>query len=100
MYSITGTRYSITSPYGPRYSPISGKSEFHNGIDIGAPYGAPVYSLKDGVVNSSLSVSVGQTVSGGQQIANVGATGWATGPHIHFEVIIDGSRVDSAPYYF
>lgn len=126
MYSITGTRYSITSPYGPRYSPISGKSEFHNGIDIGAPYGAPVYSLKDGVVtysgvmsgygnvvvvnhgdistlyahNSSLSVSVGQAVSGGQQIANVGATGWATGPHIHFEVIIDGSRVDSAPYYF
>ena len=126
MYSITGTRYSITSPYGQRYSPISGKSEFHNGIDIGAPYGAPVYSLKDGVVtysgvmsgygnvvvvnhgdistlyahNSSLSVSVGQAVSGGQQIANVGATGWATGPHIHFEVIIDGSRVDSAPYYF
>lgn len=126
MYSITGTRYSITSPYGPRYSPISGKSEFHNGIDIGAPYGAPVYSLKDGVVtfsgemsgygkvvvinhgdistlyahNSSLSVGVGQAVSGGQQIANVGATGWATGPHIHFEVIIGGSRVDSAPYYF
>ena len=126
MYSITGTRYSITSPYGPRTSPISGKSEFHNGIDIGAPHGAPVYSLKDGVVsysgwmtgygnvvvvnhgdmstlyahNSSLVVDVGQSVSGGQQIANVGSTGWATGPHIHFEVIIGGSRVDSAPYYF
>ena len=126
MYSITGTRYSITSPYGPRYSPVSGKSEFHNGIDIGAPHGAPVYSLKDGVVsysgwmtgygnvvvvnhgdmstlyahNSSLAVSVGQSVSGGQQIANVGSTGWSTGPHIHFEVIIGGSRVDSAPYYF
>ncbi len=126
MYSITGTRYSITSPYGPRYSPISGKSEFHNGIDIGAPYGAPVYSLKDGVVtysgwmdgygkvvvvnhgdistlyahNSELLVDVGQSVSGGQQLSEVGQTGWATGPHIHFEVIIGGERVDSAPYYF
>ncbi len=126
MFSITGTKYSITSPYGTRYSPISGKSEFHNGIDIGAPHNAPVYSLKDGIVtysgemdgygkvvvvnhgdistlyahNSALSVSVGQSVLGGQQISNVGSTGWATGPHIHFEVIVGGSRVDSAPYYF
>lgn len=126
MYSITGTRYTITSPFGPRYSPVSGKSEFHNGIDIGAPNGAPVYSLKDGVVtysgwmtgygkvvvvnhgdistlyahNSELLVNVGQAVVGGQQISKVGSTGWSTGPHIHFEVIIGGSRVDSAPYYF
>lgn len=126
MYSITGTRYSITSPFGSRYSPISGKYEFHKGIDIGAPYGAPVYSLKDGVVsysgwmsgygnvvvvnhgdistlyahNSSLTVSVGQSVSGGQQIAVVGSTGWSTGAHIHFEVIKGSDRIDSAPYYF
>ncbi|WP_346889089.1 peptidoglycan DD-metalloendopeptidase family protein [Clostridium sp. UBA1056] len=126
MYSITGTRYAITSPFGYRISPVGRGEEFHNGIDIGAPYGAPVYSLKDGTVtyagemngygkvvvvshgdistlyahNSSISVSVGQTVSGGQQLANVGATGWATGPHIHFEVMIGGERVDSAPYYF
>lgn len=126
MFSITGTKYSVTSPFGTRYSPISGNSEFHNGIDIGAPHGAPVYSLKDGIVtfsgvmngygnvvvinhgdistlyahNSLLSVDVGQSVSGGQQIANVGQTGWATGPHIHFEVIVGGSRIDSAPYYF
>lgn len=126
MYSITGSKYMITSPFGPRYSPISGKSEFHNGIDIGAPHGAPVYSLKDGVVtysgemsgygkvvvvnhgdistlyahNSELLVDVGQSVSGGEQLSKVGQTGWATGPHIHFEVIIGGERVDSAPYYF
>lgn len=126
MYSITGTRYAITSPFGYRISPVGRGQEFHKGIDIGAPYGAPVYSLKAGTVtyagemngygnvvvvshgdistlyahNSSISVSVGQTVSGGQQLANVGATGWATGPHIHFEVIIGGERVDSAPYYF
>lgn len=126
MFSITGTIYSITSPFGNRTSPISGNSEFHTGIDIGAPHGAPVYVLKDGVVtysgemqgygkvvvinhgdmstlyahNSALSVSVGQAVSGGQQISNVGQTGYATGPHIHFEVIVGGQRVDSAPYYF
>ena len=126
MYSITGTRYAITSPFGYRISPVGRGQEFHKGIDIGAPYGAPVYSLKAGTVtyagemngygnvvvvshgdistlyahNSSISVSVGQTVSGGQQLAKVGATGWATGPHIHFEVIIDGTNVDPAPYYF
>lgn len=126
MYSVTGTRYAITSPFGNRISPVGRGEEFHKGIDIGAPYGAPVYSLKAGTVtyagvmngygnvvvvshgdistlyahNSSISVSVGQTVSGGQQLANVGATGWATGPHIHFEVIIDGTNVDPAPYYF
>jgi len=126
MYSVTGTRYAITSPFGNRISPVGRGQEFHKGIDIGAPYGAPVYSLKAGTVtyagvmegygnvvvvshgdistlyahNSSISVSVGQTVSGGQQLANVGATGWATGPHIHFEVIIDGTNVDPAPYYF
>jgi len=126
MYSITGTRYAITSPFGYRTSPVGRGQEFHKGIDIGAPYGAPVYSLKAGTVtyagwmegygnvvvvshgdistlyahNSSLSVSVGQTVSGGQQLSNVGSTGWSTGPHIHFEVIKNGTNIDPAPYYF
>jgi murein DD-endopeptidase MepM/ murein hydrolase activator NlpD len=126
MYSVTGTRYAITSPFGNRTSPISGNQEFHNGIDIGAPHGAPVYSLKSGTVtyagemtgygnvvvvshgdistlyahNSQILVSVGQSVSGGQQLAKVGSTGWATGPHIHFEVTKDGVRIDPAPYYF
>lgn len=126
MYSITGTRYAITSPFGYRTSPVGRGQEFHKGIDIGAPYGAPVYSLKAGTVtyagwmegygnvvvvshgdistlyahNSSLSVSVGQTVVGGQQLSNVGSTGWSTGPHIHFEVIKNGTNIDPAPYYF
>lgn len=126
MYSITGTRYAITSPFGYRTSPVGRGQEFHKGIDIGAPYGAPVYSLKAGTVtyagwmegygnvvvvshgdistlyahNSSLSVSVGQTVAGGQQLSNVGSTGWSTGPHIHFEVIKNGTNIDPAPYYF
>ncbi|WP_346885914.1 murein hydrolase activator EnvC family protein [Clostridium sp. UBA4395] len=126
MYSITGTRYAITSPFGYRTSPVGRGEEFHKGIDIGAPNGAPVYSLKAGTVtyagwmegygkvvvvshgdistlyahNSSLSVSPGQTVSGGQQLSNVGSTGWSTGPHIHFEVIKNGTNIDPAPYYF
>ncbi len=126
MYSITGTRYAITSPFGYRTSPVGRGQEFHKGIDIGAPNGAPVYSLKAGTVtyagvmngygnvvvvshgdistlyahNSSLSVSVGQTVAGGQQLSNVGSTGWSTGPHIHFEVIKNGTNIDPAPYYF
>lgn len=126
MYSITGTRYAITSPFGYRTSPVGRGQEFHKGIDIGAPYGAPVYSLKAGTVtyagwmegygkvvvvshgdistlyahNSSLSVSPGQTVAGGQQLSNVGSTGWSTGPHIHFEVIKNGTNIDPAPYYF
>ena len=50
--------------------------------------------------NSSLTVQVGQRVSGGQQIAVVGSTGQSTGPHIHFEVIINGSRIDPSGYYF
>ncbi len=126
MYSITGTRYAITSPFGYRTSPVGRGQEFHKGIDIGAPYGAPVYSLKAGTVtyagwmegygnvvvvshgdistlyahNSSLSVSVGQTVKGGQQLSNVGSTGWSTGPHIHFEVIKNGTNIDPASYYF
>ena len=50
MYSITGTRYAITSPFGYRISPVGRGQEFHKGIDIGAPYGAPVSSLKAGTV--------------------------------------------------
>ncbi|MHC1681503.1 MAG: murein hydrolase activator EnvC [Clostridiaceae bacterium] len=126
-YSITGgARYPITSPYEPsRISPISGKVEKHLAIDIGAPGGSGVYALKAGTVeyagwmtgygnvviinhgdmstlyahNASLQVSVGQSVKGGQQISVVGSTGWSTGNHIHFEVIINGVKVDPALYY-
>lgn len=127
IYSITGgTRYAITSGYGWRSSPIKGGQEFHPAIDIGAPYGSGVYSLKGGTVsysgwmngygnvvvinhggistlyahNSQLLVSVGQSVEGGQKIALVGSTGWSTGPHIHFEVRdSSGDKMDPTSYY-
>jgi murein DD-endopeptidase MepM/ murein hydrolase activator NlpD len=126
-YSITGgTRYSITSGYGWRSSPVGRGSEFHPAIDIGAPHGSGVYSLMGGTVaysgwmngygnvvvvnhggistlyahNSQLLVSVGQQVQGGEKISLVGSTGWSTGPHIHFEVRdSSGEKMDPTSYY-
>lgn len=127
IYSITGgVAYPITSGYGWRTSPITGKSEFQAAVDIGAPQGASVYSLMDGTVaysgwmngygnvvvinhgsvsslyahNSKILVSKGQAVKGGQKISLVGSTGWSTGPHIHFEVTnSSGQKIDPTPYY-
>ncbi|MCG4583642.1 peptidoglycan DD-metalloendopeptidase family protein, partial [Anaerosalibacter bizertensis] len=111
----------VTSPYGPRWGRI------HTGIDIGIPIGTPVVAAKDGVVilaktgygggygnylvvdhgggvstlyahNSSLSVGVGTRVRRGQQIALSGNTGRSTGPHLHFEVRINGRPVNPIPY--
>jgi len=125
--SITGNiAYPITSGYGWRTNPISGKEEFQAAVDIGAPQGAGVHSLMDGTVaysgwmngygnvvvinhgsisslyahNSQLLVSAGDSVKGGQQIALVGTTGYSTGPHIHFEVTnASGEKIDPTPYY-
>lgn len=120
------SHYVVTSPFGGRISPISGKWEGHSGVDLGAPYGTPILASSDGVVitagfntggygnyvvidhgggiytlyahASSLSVSSGEVVSAGQHIANVGSTGWSTGPHLHFEVRVNGTCVDPAGY--
>ena len=117
--TISGT---ITSRFGWRI--FRGVSNNHTGIDIGVPMGTPVIACEAGVVtgsgwrnaygycvtidhgsittlyahNSVLQVSVGQTVSRGQQIALAGSTGNSTGPHIHLGVIKNGSYVDPAPY--
>lgn len=119
------TNGPLTSGYGYRTHPIFGDGRMHTGIDIGAAYGAPVIAADAGVVAyvgvmsgygnvivldhggglattynhlSAFGVSSGQSVGRGVPIGNVGCTGYCTGPHLHFEVRINGSPVDPMPY--
>jgi murein DD-endopeptidase MepM/ murein hydrolase activator NlpD len=109
----------VTSPFGFRWG------RMHEGIDIGAPYGAAIHAASSGTViycgwesgygnltvidhggnlatayghQSSIAVTCGQQVSQGQVIGYVGSTGHSTGPHLHFEVRINGSPVDPLGY--
>jgi murein DD-endopeptidase MepM/ murein hydrolase activator NlpD len=115
----------LTSGFGYRTHPIFGDRRFHSGIDIGAGHGAPVVAAGRGTVVfvgtmsgygnyiainhggglattyahlSGFSVSNGQSVSRGQRVGSVGCTGFCTGPHLHFEVRVNGSPVDPMPY--
>ena len=107
----------VTSHYGYRVHPIRGDEDLHSGIDIGLAAGTGIQSAQDGTVTYSgylgdygnvviienedglvtkyahcetLLVSEGQPVAKGDIIAKVGSTGSSTGPHLHFEVIVDG----------
>lgn len=115
----------ITSTFGPRVHPIFGTVRMHTGIDFGAAAGTPIRAAAAGRVvqagamsgygnvvvidhggglatlyahQSRVAVAAGTQVQAGQVIGYVGATGYATGPHLHFEVRINGTPVDPMPY--
>jgi murein DD-endopeptidase MepM/ murein hydrolase activator NlpD len=123
MHPIAGA--PITSGFGWRYHPILHYSRMHTGVDFGASYGTRIHAAADGIVIgaqrmggygnvvildhgggfatvyahcSAILVSRGEKVARGQVIARVGATGLATGPHLHFEVRINGHPVNPIRY--
>jgi murein DD-endopeptidase MepM/ murein hydrolase activator NlpD len=113
-------RYPVQAPIGDRFGPRF--NVFHAGVDFPAPYGTPVTAAGFGTVVSagfdasgggnmvvighrfglrtryahlsSIAVSPGQAVAVGQRIGDVGASGRATGPHLHFELMLRGANID------
>lgn len=123
----TPSCHYITSSFSPRRkNPVTGIWKRHTGTDIGASYGTSIVAADSGYVTlagwnsgygycviinhgngratlyghmSSYSVSAGQSVQKGQHIGNVGSTGNSTGPHLHFEILINGQPVDPMQYF-
>lgn len=115
------------SGYGYRTDPIYHVRKFHYGMDFACDTGTPVYATADGVVKyarwktafgnlieidhgygyvtryahlSKMLVKQGQKVVRGEEIAKAGSTGKSTGPHLHYEVLVDGKNVNPVNYYF
>ena len=119
----------ITSVFGMRNHPILGYSKMHRGVDFGAPTGTPIYAAGDGVITFAgkkggygnyvsiqhdkkygsayghisrfaAGMAPGKKVKQGQIIAYVGATGMATGPHLHYEILVNNEQVNPSGVKF
>lgn len=115
----------MTSSFGMRTNPVTGRYRPHDGVDLAAPIGSPVYATADGLVSraawtggyglfvsiehgggletryghmSRLNVADGEHVHKGDIIGYVGSTGRSTGPHLHYEVRVQGKAVNPVPY--
>lgn len=116
---------TLTSGYGMRNHPVLNRRARHNGVDLAAPTGTPVYATADGTIEmaqwyssygnyvqiahggdletryahlSSYTVNPGETVRQGDLIGYVGSTGRSTGPHLHYEVRVGSQPVNPIPY--
>lgn len=114
-----------SSSYGWRIDPFNGNKAFHEGLDFTANTGTPIFAAADGIVSvaertpdygnlvkvdhgsgletryahaSRLLVKVGERVAKGQKIAEVGSTGRSTGPHLHYEIRLNGNPLDPRKY--
>jgi murein DD-endopeptidase MepM/ murein hydrolase activator NlpD len=115
----------LSSKYGRRIDPFSGKKEYHKGIDIAGKEGSDILAVGDGIVswsgdragygklveinhgngyvtryghNKQPLVKAGDTVKKGQAIALMGSTGRSTGPHVHVEVLLNDKHVNPSKY--
>lgn len=123
--TVTPVMGVLTSGFGYREHPMDGEWKEHQGVDLAAEEGTPILAYAAGTVDyigeseeyglylqlkhddgvttfyahcKDISVAAGQSVAAGETIGTVGETGKATGPHLHFEMKRDGSRVDPAEY--
>lgn len=124
-YDLPLGKLRITSGFGLRVHPVAGATRHHEGVDLAAPRGTPVHAVADGRVEfagvqhgygnvvyvqhadgrdttvyghlSRIDVKMNQRITRGEQIGTVGSTGIATGPHLHFELRVNGSPINPSP---
>lgn len=122
---LPADRYSISSFFGVRRDPFTGRAAMHPGLDIRGAYGAPIYAAAAGTISyagpmsgygnaveithgnglvtryghmSATHAKVGAHVTAGTVIGAIGSTGRSTGPHLHFEVRLNGTAIDPRPF--
>jgi murein DD-endopeptidase MepM/ murein hydrolase activator NlpD len=124
-FSFPLEKYRLTSSFGPRVNPVTGRYGIHRGMDLAAPTGTAVFATRRGRVSeignnavygiyitvehadnwtslyghlSKVETEKGKTVASGELIGRVGSTGQSTGPHLHFELRKDGKALDPSSY--